>query len=757
MRGDTLIGETLDGRYKLRKKLGSGGMAKVYLATDLSTQKSVAIKVLSVGANVSLESIKRFEREFTICSKLENKNIVRLYSLGRTAKDTPYFALEYIDGQTLGDYMAQKTPLPIEETVKILSAVLNALVEFHQHKIVHRDLKPDNIMLTQKGRVVVMDFGLARDLDKTALTETGAILGTPWYMSPELAQGEKSDNRSDLWQVGALAYEMLTGERPFDEDDIGAVLAKIIFSEPNWKIVPPKCLDFIKNSLRKNPAQRYPSAQIALAALQDIVEIAPPPKEEGRRSFGPLLLFLSFASFFLLLHLSGESSSSYDVHSLRVRSYVDGFSFSWRSSSPYLTQVQLTRGEERCIFSGHSSEAHTSHAIEVKGLAVGAKYTLKILFPDGSLSFPTKVETKTYKCHIKSSKVLDGFLHIDLLTEPPSEFVLKVLAGLSEKLYEGNRNGVFSIPLSKSFIKKVILEAKLPNGEKCELNLGAELKAKSINLTRQLSSFDQHFILRDLTVPHWTTPSTVVKPLAGKDRVRKDRLKLDGHKGDKVFLQKCAFVKRELRKRLQESNLLGKYKEAIRLTPLLFETKIIDYSTKQKFHQVLNKFLSVHIFSCLADAETGLLKIPHYGDHSLTLERPLNLFGEVVLHKDKGPKLYIGQQAPFRSLTHPHWGQKFTIKSLHGAIGGVLFFKLRRIHRMAIGCRVNKSFQALVYGQPILYEGEDTRKELYQYIPLESLHKGENTLELTHETFVKKGLETKASISALHFYLLAAQ
>src|SRR5262245_45771113 len=215
------IGKLLDGKYRLDAYLSQGGMGAVYKATHVMLDKTVVVKLIKPDLVTSPDVVARFQREARAASNLNHPNIVGVYDLGQTDDGTLYIAMEFIDGPSLKDVIREAGPMSATQIVPILNEVASALALAHRHKIIHRDLKPQNIMLaTDGGRRVakLLDFGIAKTFDdSTQLTRTGFALGTPQYMAPEQASGADVDGRADLYSLGAILYEMLTGEVPFTD------------------------------------------------------------------------------------------------------------------------------------------------------------------------------------------------------------------------------------------------------------------------------------------------------------------------------------------------------------------------------------------------------------------------------------------------------------------------------------------------------------------------------------------------------------
>jgi serine/threonine protein kinase len=230
-----LVGKEIDGRFKVIKLLGTGGMGSVYLAKQFSVDRNVALKVLRKELVGDATIAKRFFIEAQAASKLRHPNTIIVYDFGQTKEGMLYIAMEYLDGKSLRDMLNDQGALPLAKAVKVITQVADSLSEAHRINIIHRDLKPENIFLTTMGEggemdfVKVLDFGIAKVTSQqgtTQLTKTGAIAGTPYYMSPEMILGEKVDARADIYAMGIIFYEMLAGLPPFMHETPMMVMMK---------------------------------------------------------------------------------------------------------------------------------------------------------------------------------------------------------------------------------------------------------------------------------------------------------------------------------------------------------------------------------------------------------------------------------------------------------------------------------------------------------------------------------------------------
>ena len=270
---DPLIGSFFDGRYKIVRKLGAGGMANVYLAEDQELGRRVAIKILNDRHANDDQFVERFRREAKNAAALSHPNIVSIYDRGE-AEGTYYIAMEYLDGRSLKELIVTRGPAPVPVAVEYARQILSALRFAHRHGIVHRDIKPHNVLVDGEGRVKVTDFGIAR-AGASQMTEVGSIVGTAQYLSPEQARGTNVDQRSDLYSLGVVLYELLTGSAPFGGDTPVEIAMKHLSQVPEPPSAKrpnlPHDLDLlVMRALAKDPDERYQSAEEMDADLERV-------------------------------------------------------------------------------------------------------------------------------------------------------------------------------------------------------------------------------------------------------------------------------------------------------------------------------------------------------------------------------------------------------------------------------------------------------------------------------------------------------
>ena len=273
------VGTLLGGRYNIVQKLGSGGMSAVYEAQDRSLDNSiVAVKLLSPKMTNDETILSRFRQEIIITRKLTHPNIVRTYDFGAAGNGHFYITMELISGTTLDKLLSQRKALSLKHTLFVIRSILNAMAYAHDKGVVHRDLKPGNVLVSENNEIKLMDFGLAQSIDfEKRYTQTGECVGTPYYMAPEQIQGRPIDQRADIFSIGVMAYELLTGSVPF-KDESWYDLATKILKDPMPRVsekIPdvPEWLDnLITKATQKNKEDRYQSVDEMLAVLQNYVK-----------------------------------------------------------------------------------------------------------------------------------------------------------------------------------------------------------------------------------------------------------------------------------------------------------------------------------------------------------------------------------------------------------------------------------------------------------------------------------------------------
>ncbi|KRM99511.1 Stk1 family PASTA domain-containing Ser/Thr kinase [Loigolactobacillus rennini] len=278
-------GYKLDGRYRIIRSIGEGGMANVYLAQDLILNREVAIKVLRLDLQNDPDTIRRFRREELAATELVHPNIVVVYDVGED-NGLQYIVMEYVSGTDLKRYIADHYPIPYAEVVRMMMEVLAAVQQAHAHGIIHRDLKPQNILVDPSGHLKITDFGIAVALSENSITQTNSMLGSVHYLSPEQARGSVATKQSDIYSLGIILYEMLTGKVPFEGETAVSIALKHFQSEiPSVRHIDPNIPQALENvvlrATAKEPSERYQS----VAAMTDDLKTALSPLRANEPKF----------------------------------------------------------------------------------------------------------------------------------------------------------------------------------------------------------------------------------------------------------------------------------------------------------------------------------------------------------------------------------------------------------------------------------------------------------------------------------------
>ncbi len=265
----------LPARYRVLEEVGQGGMAVVYKAQDEALKREVAVKVLHAHLLAEPESKTRLEREAQAVAKLHHDNIVQIFDYSGIDSAASYIVTEFIDGQTLKQFMANRKPPPPEVAALIALEIASALVHAHSLGIIHRDVKPDNVMVRKDGILKLMDFGVAQIMDLERMTVTGQLLGSPAYMAPEILEGKPLDVRTDVFSVGIMLYQLATGALPFSGRNPHEVLKRIAegkFADPRTlnRLISDRLAKIIAKALARKPEERYSTVAALLDDLQGL-------------------------------------------------------------------------------------------------------------------------------------------------------------------------------------------------------------------------------------------------------------------------------------------------------------------------------------------------------------------------------------------------------------------------------------------------------------------------------------------------------
>ena len=280
-------GYLLGDRYRIVDTLGEGGMANVYLADDIILKRQVAVKIIRLDLQKDSQVLARFQREALATSELSHPNIVSVFDVG-TDHGLPYMVMEYVKGPDLKDYIRENSPIPLPQVIKIMDQILSAMELAHKHSVIHRDLKPQNILMDEKGNIKIADFGIAVALNQSAITQTNSVLGSVHYMSPEQTRGGMVTKQSDIYSLGIILYEALTGHVPFNGETPVAIALKhaeddIPSLRKQNKAIPQALENVVLKATAKDPRDRYASVAEMKADLDSSLD----PSRAGEAVYRP--------------------------------------------------------------------------------------------------------------------------------------------------------------------------------------------------------------------------------------------------------------------------------------------------------------------------------------------------------------------------------------------------------------------------------------------------------------------------------------
>ena len=295
-----LVGKHISGRYKILQLIGGGGMSNVYLAHDIILNRDVAIKILRYDLSNEEELHRRFQREALSATSLTNPNIVSIYDVGEDG-EMHYIVMEYIKGKTLKQYIQEFSPLSSAKSIQIMKQLTSAITHAHENGIIHRDIKPQNILMDEAGNVKITDFGIATSLGATSFTQTNSVIGTVHYLSPEQARGGLATMKSDIYALGIVLYELLTGELPFSGESAVSIALKHLQSEtPSVRefdaSIPQSVENIVLKATAKDANHRYNNAEEMEEDLDTCLSVQRmnepkfiPPLDDGATKLIPII------------------------------------------------------------------------------------------------------------------------------------------------------------------------------------------------------------------------------------------------------------------------------------------------------------------------------------------------------------------------------------------------------------------------------------------------------------------------------------
>jgi len=456
-----LIGKTI-GNYKIISKLGSGGMAVVYKAHELSLNRIVALKVLSSHLSENNEFIKRFEREARAAAKLNHPNIIQIYAIGEE-EGIYFFSMEYVKGKTLAQIIEEEKKLTYDRAIPIIIQTAEALSEAHKHGIVHRDMKPSNIMVNNNGTVKVTDFGIAYVSQETKLTKSGSIIGTPEYLSPEQCEAKAIDNRSDIYSLGVTFYELLSGKTPYKADTPVSMLMEIVKGNfPPLNKVNPDVPEFIQKIVEKmmqtKPEERFNTVNELIESLKKHMEISINTKDfekrkhieklyepekrknKGLRVAGILIfiLIIGAGAFFGLKYLKNKKKVTTETTSVQESSVSS--SIKKEAKSLKLSQEKEKNIEENTDNIKNNSENINSNKSNKEVVKSGDK------LKSNTIVKPDSGQIKPKRQHKKKERVITPPSNSVVITAIGDDNKIDLISSITHEILSNNKYHIIDRP-----------------------------------------------------------------------------------------------------------------------------------------------------------------------------------------------------------------------------------------------------------------------------------------------------------------------
>ena len=785
-------GRLLENRYRIDEELGRGGASVVYKAKDEDSGKTLAVKVLlpePVGAKEENKPtiLARFKREYLACARLDHPNVIKVHHFGVLDDGSRFIVMDYLPHPNLDDFIDDNGPLSLVQAMDLGKQLARALGYCHKEGIIHRDLKPANILVANDGKVTVLDFGMAKDIDAKTLTKTGEIFGTPMYMAPEQIRGHRATELTDIYQVGLILYEALSGRPAFKASKLSELIKMIVDGDvpplsarapqatPAWSALVHRCMT-------PSPERRCPDALSLLRDLETLDRNTPiasakmkarpetPVKrtaaakpiklkdsEEtlplaGARARGKGVGAIAGAFFLgclLALFVSYAYSAftfeeiKYSARELKVEKGLGYFEVSWQSQRPYPSLILLAHSGGRSI-SGNGGKATTNHRVRVSGLAEGKSYRFFISYPSGEKSFEEKVTIPSFEFQLKKAKLKKEQLELSWSSALAQEAELKLLEAtgarggeLVERSYKAEKKGQnFSVkfPFHGRSVRGMQVFCKLTDGSTRKTNLAAQLLAL-------IDRFEGVFANN----PPDRLASSCFEKISREMKLN-PQVKGDWHR-----------YNNELIKRLKDLGIKSLYERATALSTLVFSTGLFTLQERERMYRSI---VTVQQLAVWCPTVIGVRVFTWRNEHNLedfalTLKSTMKDIDQSISLRDKTSSRLHLTTTPTRSNQAKNWKKSFVIKNASNVAAAEIQLRTGVLASMTFQLIVNNqrpylyvydrdTFMMKKYSQfmakapmskkPLDIAGvlvEATAvKVLYQRIPPSLLREGNNTIEL---------------------------
>ena len=790
-----MIGTVINDRYEILGELGAGGMAQVFKALDKESGLERAVKFLAEHFIDRHDVGMRFEREYLVLARLKHDNIVKVFDYGvlenhpGMARCQPYIAMEYLPYPDLNNILFKKKKIPERGVIVFIRQVASAFAYYHPMGLVHRDLKPSNILVSPKGRPIILDFGLVRDCRLTTLTGTGQVIGTPQFLAPEQLLGSPVDGRTDLHQLGAITYECLTGLPAFDGMDLQTVAGKILGRErkrpTDSEKVGTAWNELVHRCYAREAQDRYPDATYLLRDIDKIIsegfscrlhplprrkkstvketskeepdrpaaksipKKVPPPRPQrpeatspqGKKSpLGPAII--GFVLTMAILFGSGFfTEAPFEAHDITTQTGPGWFEVRWSSNRPYPSRVCLTEPSST-IFQSETSDRTKKHSIRCSGLTGSDHCTYQILFPNGDRTKLEEGRLAPFQVTPLSAELTkDG---LDVRWETPSGKSSMLLLREKEE-DDGHRflatgdhkewKTIIPHSLVASFDQSSSLTARtiLDKNHYVDVDFMKEINKTIDKFLSALKGFHPTSSAR----ARWEAVRAWVESQPSR---RNDNT-------DSRYRQ----YKKEIEKWLKEEEWLPQYKKMAAFWPILFQQETMPSQQRRELYETVIGLIRLSIFSpeIFAVRSFDLRPLPQLGILGLYSSPQVRADKDISIVKTGTQTLDLTVLPYSKKVTPERLAKRvrltFTLGSLRDLVKAQLRFEVIALGSTTLFVQVNDApLRLAIYDRDLLtaksktpYAGVDKMvgklwetAVSFQTLPIQFLKEGENVLEL---------------------------
>ena len=637
--GPSRQGQILDGRWKLLEPIGAGGMGTVHRAEDLETGRIRAVKIFLWGGTASARAIRRFEREYEVGRSLRHPGLVRIRAFGELPGEGAYIVMDFLPHATLEAEIRRRGSIPPALCRRWLREAAEALDHVHGRGLVHRDVKPANIMVAEEERVVVMDFGIIRPLDGTRLTATGEVMGTPLYTAPEVLRGGEATPGSDVYQLGVVAYEMLSGRPPFAGANVGRIFTRILMEEPAplGKFVPglnPGWVDLVARCMAKDPAARFPSARALVEALDGLEDPDPETAESLPAGARSRRIEVAEEPTVFLERPPAPSRIPVVVRVLPILLVVSALGLGWA----------LRRG------------GPPPSSASGKGVA--------------PVTEPRPVPTPAVETAADLDLRLDprdgGAMRLSWRGREVQDWSLRVHEGRNRsRLLRARPLGGDRMAVDLCLLPQGVTELTL-RGAGRSRSLATELALAMEPLAARLTAFDPRDLGCEICRRMTSGPAMALERLVrSTDGLREDGV-VEARELARSRREALA-LERKIVETLRGGGWVAAHGRVAAWTPLLFSTRLLSLERRLRLFHLLMRFERLRLVGSFYQVELIDLPAPDFGDFAFACpSRPCPSWEERPLWRSEQGVLGIGALVPFQEGDgrRPFWRARFDLDTI---------------------------------------------------------------------------------------------